>query len=230
MVRNKRELIDAASAWLSVAQDDIRKHANAFIEKANINEEMLADILDTDIETIENMLNGTADLPMSVFAKILIATNHAIIITPVEALPPMPNGRGMNRGRMEPQRPFDGETTETPRRQPMRDHRGRFVSQRDAEARMREMPIPPFGYPMPNPDGQLPTPEEFMRQMENDRGCMTNTNHFDCDFDCGEQEIPDQPRLENGGDDAEDEIARRLARALRNNPEVNNLLRSIIGD
>lgn len=222
MVRNKEELVEAANAWLEVAQNDIRKHAIAFMESTNIDTETLADILDVDVEVVEDMVDGVCDIPMSVFAKILIATNHAIMIAPVEALAKGGFGNGAPRMPMREEvrrQPRQRTTTETRPSQP-RDRFGRFTStatNHDTPTNERA-PRRPNGFPMPNPNGQLPSPEEFMQQFENPFS-MPN----------GEP-IPRREVTRANRDvetSEEDALAVKLARALRANPEMVNLLRSL---
>lgn len=228
MVRTKEELIAATNAWLEVAENDIRKHALAFMEATNIDVETLADILDVDVDLVEDILEGNADIPMSVFAKMLIATNHAIVLMPVEELAKkaprmqgMPTPQEETPTRNRPARPEASIGTRTP--QP-RDRFGRFVSTNN-ERQNSEMPrpmdfpnpSPNMGFPMPNPNGQLPPPEEFMRNFGNP---------------FGQQEVPDAPRptrqrRAQTAASTEDDLAVKLARALRANPELTNLLRSL---
>lgn len=234
MVRNKEELVEAANAWLDVAQNDIRKHAIAFMESTGVDAETLADILDTDVEIVNGMIEGTCDIPMSVFAKILIATNNCIVIVPADE---MPRHGGMTprgqrpMGGMRPQMPRVGggfTSTATPRHteetrqrpsQPARDARGRFIPRQQPNTERM-----PNGFPMPNPNGQLPPPEEFMRNMPRTPwGFPTPTNN-----EPRMEEDAPTPRREDAS--PEDKLAKKLARALRDAPELANLFQRIIDE
>lgn len=137
MVKNKTQLVEAANAWVGKAKADIANKTREFMARTNLTPERVAGLLDTDANTVYGMLNGTLDIPMSLFAKIIISTGHSLCIMPEGALREMQEGRGMRQSRQN-------------RRQP-RDPNGRFV-------RAEQTQMPPMGYPMPPMPNGYPMP------------------------------------------------------------------------
>lgn len=241
MVRNKRELINAFVQWMNAASQDVTRHLNDFMQRANVDSATLANMLDESQATIDAALQGNvATLPLSLFAKILIATGHVIAIMPEDQ---------MHRGGMAV--PMRGSMPTPPREnnRPMRDARGRFVS----PTRGCEMPHcdmtggnmpfphevvggPMEGYPMPNPNGQLPSPQEIAEmaraQAEQDAARnRRNTMAFNDDIPLYPNEIPDEEEVmpDRAIPTTTEDPINQLANALRNNPEIANLLGSILG-
>lgn len=132
MVRNKTELVSAAQEWTNIAKRDIQKKLMQFMRITNLPVERVASLLDVDINTVNRMIEGTLDIPMSLFAKILISTGHAIQIVPEVELAKAQCKCHQNA---------------IQHRGPARGADGRFVSR-------GQMPIP-NGYPMP-PRGEFP--------------------------------------------------------------------------
>lgn len=95
MVRNKTELLQKSNAWMGVALKDLRKHLVSFInlvKTANggidIPIDTVARMFGEDPNLIRAIYNGQVrDIPLSFFAKLLIATNHAIEIKQIEHTP-----------------------------------------------------------------------------------------------------------------------------------------------
>ena len=162
MVKNREQLVAMSREWTNRAINDLRSQIIAFIEAHGTSKEELAHALTISTDEITRILNGNADITLSTFAKILIATDNVIEIKPIEATPfgrfkNMPNPTkmpmGMRNPRLAAQRqrggmPF-GEELPTPQSQP-RDKNGRFVS---TKGRGTAEPIPSY--------------EDFMHMMEN---------------------------------------------------------------
>ena len=224
MINSKRQLIEVSNEWLNVARNDVRKHMMGFMRHFNMNAEQVADALDADVDLINGIINGTCEIPMSLFAKILIATGHIITIAPVQAMQnmarPMPTPTPRTCGRR-------------PMPQPMRDARGRFASP-NVQPRPFAAPLPPMdgptpmmgGFPRPNPNGQLPTPEELFEQFG-----MEAEQPMDGDGFVQQEnfDAPDAPAEANTEDDAA-AIASRLASVLRENPELRNIFKTMMGE
>lgn len=86
MVRNKRELLAAASEWVNHAKDDIHHSLTQFMERTGADVNRMADILGTSVAEVQSIISGTGDITLSTFAKLLIATDNAIEIKPVSAV------------------------------------------------------------------------------------------------------------------------------------------------
>lgn len=213
MVRNKAQLVEAANAWLQVARKDIARQARAFMHNARINEATLANILDTNVPTIQRMLNADGDISLSLFAKMLIATNNVIIITPADARPPM-------GGMPMPGMPIPMDTP-TPRRRPQprqeeeatpmpaRDARGRFIPRAQQQ-------------PVPHEDIDFPMPEDFFDDEEFEE---------DSALELAAQPTPEADVDEAPDADVDDATEARIARitaALRRNPELRSLLQDLV--
>ena len=132
MVRNKRELLAAASEWVNHAKDDIRHSLTQFMDRVGADENRMADILGTSVAEIHSILNGTGDVTLSTFAKLLIATDNAIEIKPVAAvMGDMPRGGFPSPEQMQEE-----------------------VARRGGSTCVGEMPMPP----MPPMGGRHPMP------------------------------------------------------------------------
>ena len=156
MVRNKGELVAAANAWMGEATRDIAQKMGQFMNATGLTAADIAGLLDADVQMINGILNKTCDIPMSLFAKILISTGHAVQIVPEKELE-----QAMRRGRGKmPQRNGEWNAPNIER-----DARGRFVPRGGASVPREDLPsrggfVPPMpsmpeggfveGYPMPN--------------------------------------------------------------------------------
>ena len=164
MVKNREQLVAMSREWTNRAINDLRSQIIAFIEAHGTSKEELAHALTISTDEITRILNGNADITLSTFAKILIATDNVIEIKPIEATPfgqfkNMPNPihmpMGMRNPRLEAQRQRGGMPMPSPienvapQTQP-RDKNGRFMS---TKGRGTAEPIPSY--------------EDFMRMMEN---------------------------------------------------------------
>lgn len=261
MVRNKTELLNAYNEWMGVAVQDLRKHIGAFMERTNADVNTLANILEEDPNVLQALLTGQATtIPMSLFGKLLIATGHVICIMPEGQ---MPQGGHMRppQQQMRPQRPNFGPH---PMHMcpPMTPPMGTMpYGLRHPEDPARQPMTPPMGapfggYPRPNPNGQLPNPEDMPLTEEDIRRMVQeqmggnapqpqvaptpfgpeNFGVADAPIApcvCGVErpvETQDNANREqtnvNNGTTV-DPIA-NLAQALRANPQVSELLRSLL--
>ena len=88
MVKNKRELAEVANEFLAKAGEDLKRKVEKFMNEFDVTGDELADILGVDEDEIDKILEGDIDvLHIDTFAKLLIATNNAIQITPVQETP-----------------------------------------------------------------------------------------------------------------------------------------------
>lgn len=176
MIRNKRELLAIASQWMSQAANDLRTKTIEFIETSGVSEAELSDILGITMNEVEQILNGSGDIKLSTFAKILIATDNAIEIKPVGNTPlsrqKQPrNSRGQFMPRNPRQMPKMREGMPMP---PMMDGYP-MPPMREGESPMIDgMPMPPFGEGMPMPPmhnrfGGMPGMERRMRRAKQEQ-------------------------------------------------------------
>lgn len=247
MVRNKQQLLQAFGQWMNVANQDMVRHLTHFMQKTNVNVNTLAEMLDENPASINAALQGNvASVPLSLFAKILIATGHVIAI--------MPEGQVPNGGANAPRMP----------RMP-RDARGRFMSPNNGSmpnpwggapcppqpqgGMMPPMGSAPFnggefvggampmngGFPMPpRRDGMLPSPEELDAMIQEE---MARNGQNVPEMPLEERPVVgdapfspcqcQQERVQPTQGTAEDPTA-RLANALRNNPEIAQLLGQLL--
>lgn len=88
MIRNERELAQVANQFIAKAGNDLKAKVEGFLEDTGIDFTDLAEILGIECEEIEKILDGKVNtLHLETFAKLLIATNHAIQIIPVQETP-----------------------------------------------------------------------------------------------------------------------------------------------
>ena len=284
-VRNKTQLLNAYNAWMGVAAEDLRRHLNAFAQKVNVPIETVAEMIDEDPRILVAISEGRqVNIPLSLFAKLLIATGHSIAIVPAEAMPqqaqaPM-NPMSVRGGQPTiPQNQCqgtgldDGIAGQCQRTGLDHGFGGGRPARRPRPMRPNMPPIgmTPMGgfagmpqgmpYPMPNPNGVLPSPEELqaMEQArmdaERDRQMMgggfpnipagipmPDPEDFDDELDSEDfaDEAPDMnpynTTMETPNFVPEERVREdlrgcdtaQLAEALRNNPEVADLLRRIL--
>lgn len=286
MIKNKSELLQAANAWMATAGRDLQKHLKSFVQLVStvrgvdLPIDTIARMFDEDPRTIEAILNGRVEnVPMSLFAKLLIASNHAIQIIPVNQSPLPAMGRVaqhrcQRRGMQQacqaehPQRPQPtpfgfmnpiGENLR-PMGRVYNPETNSFVPQpQRPQPAPQNLSMDATPYPMPSQDEMLPDPEEIMEMARQDairdryaemggQPEVENTdfNPFETEDDFAGEElldenVPDTPdaeypemgipdpafgqtqRTENTNDDIME-----LARALRANPTVANLLRRLV--
>lgn len=168
MVQSKTQLVAVANEWMEHAKADMREQMIAFMRQANIREDQMASILDVPQSQISAILNGSGEINLNTFARILVAADMAAVIMPArdaEAMCKMQKQdfqdisirmrKGQRNGSMEsgyPMPPKKGlRSTE-----PMRDSRGRFTSTRDISMENRE--ALPMEDSMPQP---LPSLEDL---------------------------------------------------------------------
>ena len=282
MVKNKAELLQASNEWMVTAGKDLQKHLKAFIalvrrvRGVDLPIETVSRMFDENPRTIEAVLNGQiANVPMSLFAKLLIASNHAIQIVPVNQTPLPAMGRvARHMGMPHPQRTPQERTTERPRpvEQPQpisfgfmnpigenlrptgrvyNPETNSFVPQNETPV-PEEPQFPPMGtypYPMPPQSEMLPDPEDMMEmarqnamrdireEAENEIDEFESMDEFGTD-ELLDERVPnaeyhtsmsDMPENEmNIPEEEVDDNVMELARALRDNPAVADLLRRLV--
>lgn len=84
---NKRELQTLANNWMRSAEDDLRAKVIDYMVDTDISTTELADELCVEEDEINEIINGNGDVPISTFAKILIASGYAIEMKPLEHTP-----------------------------------------------------------------------------------------------------------------------------------------------
>ena len=88
-MRNVEEL---AYNWLAQALEDISGKVNEFCRETNGTPKDIADILNIPIEELRGVLNKTSsNMSLLTFAKLLIATGHALDIKPLREAPIAPH-------------------------------------------------------------------------------------------------------------------------------------------
>lgn len=290
MVNSKTELLQVSNAWLSEAKQDLSRHLKAFANKVRQIRgvsnpiPMIADMLGERPEVIQAVIEGrNIELPLSFFAKLLVATGHVIRIEPIEEAPRQVFAprQAQPRPAAPHHVPFGRPTPPFGRPAPVREERvynpatdqfqtpPRSARPEQAMAPHPMMGMPPMGFPMPNPGCHMPSPEEFeaMERARHDAAMARAQNMPRPDFgvpgeapfnpqdveEFDNNELPETFENENieadfmdpanvvppmedeyagddnfAGDDAEDDTT-RLVNALRQHPEVANLLRNMLG-
>lgn len=84
---NREELQRLASEWTRIAKNDIRNKVISFMEKVCTDESELAYALALSNGELKQILEGDGEITLSTFAKLLIATGHALEIRPIEETP-----------------------------------------------------------------------------------------------------------------------------------------------
>ncbi len=222
MVRNKAELISVSNQWIATAKEEIRKHAAAFMQRTGASLEDFASILDIDVNMANAILNGHADIPLSVFAKILVGTGHIIVITPEAQMPRMgavPQRRGSRRVPQQPARDAQGRFTR--RGMPMPPMNGGYPM---PQGMPMPMGAPYGGYPIPNPNGQMPSPEEVFENAMPQGFDMQPTPQMPMPMEPVEEETA----VDAVAPEANDDELTALAHALLQNPEIANLLKGLL--
>ena len=188
MPKTRNELLRTSAEWTERAKNDIRAQIEKFIEQVETTEDELAYALGISEDEMANILHGDGDISLSTFAKILIASEHALAIQPIGETPMGDYDHPMPRARRVP--PM--ERPETPHRHNWRDEEERNDAPRrnwrddvesddfddeprglfeghddfvDPESPEWTPPTDRFGNPLPvptDPDGNpLPSPREL---------------------------------------------------------------------
>ena len=153
MIRNKQELLRTANEMVTMVSEDLATKLTDFMSEVDTNEEELADALGIPVEELCNILEGSTDISIETFAKILIASNHMVQIMPIspwgmEVSPMVRNNRPtppMHSGRPVPPMGRNG------RMMPPMGRDGRMTPPMGRDGRMMP-PMPPMGH-----DEQMPT-------------------------------------------------------------------------
>jgi hypothetical protein len=85
MAKTKQSIIRHANEFIEMASADIRAKLVEVMENTDLDADEIADALDIDEEEVEAILEGEGVVTLDAFAKILIATNHCVV---VKQLPP----------------------------------------------------------------------------------------------------------------------------------------------
>lgn len=85
MAQTKQSIIRHANEFIQMASADVRAKLVEVMENTDLDADEIADALDIDEEEVEAILEGEGVVTLDAFAKILIATNHCVV---VKQLPP----------------------------------------------------------------------------------------------------------------------------------------------
>lgn len=259
MVKSREELLQKAAEWMNCAQNDLRNKANGFIKQFNTTPEEMAYSLGVNVGEIRNILNGTANPSLDTFVKLLIATDHAVMIQPLSSLP--------NHGGMKMPK-----TPKTPSG-PARDASGRFVKKGNMPPmmggypspsqmghRMGGMQIPNGAVPQPMMGGHMTNGSELESMERPQLEAIINQNGWShlinvrnacrgelIDFIKAQSEQP-MPNIQPSGNvhlnrvneeataqntnhtcDDSEELGMMFAEALRANPQLKNALGKLLG-
>ena len=88
MIKNRQTLMALAAEWTTRAKNDLRgaEFLN-FMREVGTDETELANALGISDGELNQILNGNGEITLQYSAKILIATENAIEIKPIEATP-----------------------------------------------------------------------------------------------------------------------------------------------
>lgn len=93
MVQNKRQFLDMVGQWTAAASQDVATKLREFMSETQGNVNEVADALDMTPNEVRDILNGTSELTLVQFAKLLIGSDHVIEIKSLEeAMPDMMRG------------------------------------------------------------------------------------------------------------------------------------------
>ena len=87
MVKNLEELLVEATKWANDAKNELKKKVEDFIETTGSSEEELAGVLGISLGEMEQILHGNGEVTITTLSKLLVATNNAVEIKPVEETP-----------------------------------------------------------------------------------------------------------------------------------------------
>lgn len=84
---NREQLQKLASEWTRMAKNDIRNKVISFMREVDASERELAYVLAISDGELKQILEGSGEITLSTFAKLLIATGNALEIKPIEDTP-----------------------------------------------------------------------------------------------------------------------------------------------
>lgn len=87
MPKTRQQIQEAATYWLQQAKGDLRNKINQVLQMSRTTPQVLADSLGVPTDQIVRIIHGDGNISLETFAKILIATDNAIQITPVAFTP-----------------------------------------------------------------------------------------------------------------------------------------------
>lgn len=184
MPKTRSELLAMSADWAQRAKEDIRAQIENFMSKVETSEEELAYALGIPEDEMHAILSGDGSISLETFAKILIATEHALAIQPIEDTPmgnyrnPLPRAQRMpplGRVPSRRERNWREELNED-------DFDDDAQNPYDEDDREWTPPTDRFGNPLPVPTDRngnpLPSPQEleargidpmdFMRRLAED--------------------------------------------------------------
>lgn len=82
MIKSKEQLRRIANGVANQIKEDIRKRIVEFMEAMGTDEMELADALDITVEELDEIMGGTCEIPLTTFAKLIVASEHTIEIKP----------------------------------------------------------------------------------------------------------------------------------------------------
>lgn len=80
MIKTKQELMSVTNQWLSAAMHDLSNQILLVAEKTGMSKEEIASALTISPSNLDAVLNCDVNIPLKVFASILIASNKALEI------------------------------------------------------------------------------------------------------------------------------------------------------
>lgn len=139
MIKNVQELRRVSEEMSRRIKADMRRKIVQFMEQMGTNEVELARALDITVNELNVILQGNGEITLTTFAKILVASDHALEIKQIPVARHTPNGRNSSRVN---HRPTNGE---------------RIPSYEEFQRMVREgrIPPPPHGMHM-RPMNEMP--------------------------------------------------------------------------
>lgn len=252
---DRQQLQHLASDWVRVAKNDIRKKVLDFMREEYASERDLAYALTISEAELAQIIQGNGEITLSTFAKLLIATGHALEIKPIEEtpigcyenipeeMPPIPHQRPNMFGRPTPTRrphiPMDFESqTETQdlneeeefdMPQP-RDSRGRFMSPRRRMVEPHEEPQNLSPFARMNRDKLVDIIREKLWDSEIDTDSAT-TSELVLFLEEKDRRIKEYKQIKEIENDPQvSEFKNRLKRTVKENPHLRNWVKGFLGD
>ena len=151
---NRQKLQSLASEWVRLAKNDIRHQVIEFMEGNDTNPRNLAYILGISEGEMSQILEGNGEITLTTFAKLLIATGHALEIKPIGETP-IGTYDNVPSEPMHQPRPniFERHNTNCP-------HFTRPTRSFDEDEMFEDFP---------SMDDEIPSFEEFCREMDKKR-------------------------------------------------------------
>lgn len=87
MPKTRQQIQEAATFWMQQAKEDLREKIEQVLQMSHTTPQVLAESLGVSTDQIVRIIHGDGNITLDTFAKILIATDNALQITPVEVSP-----------------------------------------------------------------------------------------------------------------------------------------------